>query len=161
MGNFKNFTLSKFLDVLSQKTPVPGGGAAAALCAANAVALISMTARYSLGKGKPTSVEKKITQVLKKSEELRTRFLELVDLDAEAYLNVVVSRQGTAQEQRQAKREARRVPAEIAKLCNQALNLTPILVTEGSKYLLSDIEVAVELLFASYKSAMINVKINQ
>lgn len=161
MSDFKNFTLTQFLDVLAEKKPVPGGGAVAALCAGNAAALISMTARYSLGKGKPASVEKKIERILEKSEILRQRFLELVDLDAKAYMKVVDARQGTAQEKRQAKKEATRVPAEIARLCRQALGLTPTLVTEGNQYLLSDVEVAIELLFAAYKSAMINIRINQ
>jgi len=133
----------------------------AALTASAAVALLSMVAGYSLGRGQPKRVEERIRRTLKKSEELRKRFLDLVDLDARAYLQVAVARSGSAQKKRAAKRKAAAVPGEVARLCLKAMDLTPLLVTRGNPNLLSDVEVAVELLFAAYKSAMINVRVNQ
>ncbi len=161
MRKFKNFTLKEFLDALSQKVPVPGGGSVAALCAANAAALLSMVANYSLGRQKSKGAEARLVKALAKSEALRDRFLDLVDLDAEAYMKVVNARLGTAHQKTAAKKQAASVPKEVAKLCRQAIELTPVLVKDGNPSLLSDVEVAVELLFAAYKSAMINVRVNQ
>ena len=161
MSHFKNFTLKKYLDVLSEKTPVPGGGSAAALTAALGAALISMVANYSLGKGKPPSVERRIKDVLKKSEKIRRRLLELVDLDAQAYLQVVKARHKSPAEKEKAKKAARRVPLEVGWLCYSAVELAPVLVEHGNKFLLSDVQVAVEFLLAAFKSAMVNIEVNQ
>lgn len=154
-------TLEEYADVLSQKTPVPGGGSAAALTAAVAAALLSMVANYSIGKSSSKTAGRKIEGVLHKSEQLRKQFLEFVDLDAQAYLRVVQSRGASLKERRKALKEARDVPLKICRLCYQAVRLTPVLVEQGNKYLLSDVEVAVELLEAAFKAALINVRINQ
>jgi methenyltetrahydrofolate cyclohydrolase len=42
-------TIGTFLDKLAAKTPAPGGGAVAALHAAEAAALLAMVARYTTG----------------------------------------------------------------------------------------------------------------
>lgn len=160
MKKFQDHTLSEYCDVLSQKVSVPGGGSAAALTAALGSALLSMVVNYSLGK-KTADVDEKLQEILKKSETLRMRFLELVDLDAQAYLEFVKARKADEATKEAARKRACEVPLEIAKLCYQALDLAPYLVLEGNKYLVSDVEVALELLAAAYKSAMFNVRINQ
>ena len=161
MPKFKNFTLQKYLDVLSDRAPVPGGGSAAALTAALGCALISMVARYSLGKGKGKEIEGNITKLLKQSEKFRGQLLTLVDLDAEAYLKVVKARQGTSAQKKKAAQAAAKVPLEVCRVCYNAVALTPYLVEQGNKYLLSDVQVAVEFLLAAFNSAMINVEVNQ
>jgi len=158
---FKNHTLKEYLDVLAKKEPIPGGGSVAALTAALAAGLMSMVARYSLGKASLKRTERKIETVLARTENLRKRLLELVDLDAKAYLKVVRSRGQSPALKMKAKSEARAVPREVGRISYQLLELAPVLVSYGNKYLISDVEMAVELLFAAYKSAIINVNVNQ
>ena len=163
MKKYKNFTIQEYLNSLSQRTPVPGGGSAAALAAGLGAALISMVAHYSLKRNSP-AVEKNIKKILTSSEKIRKRLLELVDLDAQAYLQVVETRRGpdvSPQKKKAAHRQARAVPLEVSHLCLQAVELTPYLVQYGNKYLLSDVEVAVELLQAAFNAAKINVEVNQ
>ncbi len=161
MKKFKNHTLKEYLEALAKKEPVPGGGSVAALAAGLAAGLLSMVARYSLGKSSSRQTERKLERVLSKAETLRDRLLELVDLDAQAYLKVVHSKGKSPVVKRKVKAEACSVPREVSRLCFQLIQLTPVLVSYGNKYLISDVEVAVELLFASYKSARINIAINQ
>ncbi|HSV43194.1 MAG TPA: cyclodeaminase/cyclohydrolase family protein [Candidatus Bathyarchaeia archaeon] len=161
MKKFKNQTIATFLDALSQKTPVPGGGAVAALCAANAAGLLVMAARYSVDRAKTRAIRKRLVAIVHQGEQLRDRFLELMDLDAQAYMKVVKARSKDAVEKRRAKKAAAAVPGEMARLCQKAVDLAPDLVTHGSPYLLSDVEVAIELLYAAYQAAMINVHVNQ
>ena len=87
--------------------------------------------------------------------------LDIVDEDARAYLAVVRARKGTAADKRKALRAAGAVPRELAVLCARAVGLTPYLVKHGNRYLLSDIEVAVEMLAAAHAAAMINVAVNR
>ena len=158
MRKYKNQTLKKYLDVLSQKTPVPGGGSAAALSGALGVSLISMVAHYSLGKGKPAKMEAKFRRIIKESHRLKSRFLELVDLDAQAYLNVIKTKKASRQLRQMALKKARAVPLEVTKLCYKAVSLTPDLVKDGNKYLISDVEVALELILAAFNSALALLK---
>ena len=153
MKKFKEQTLEQYLDALASREPVPGGGSAAALSAALGAGLVSMVTQYSVNKGSPVDVEAKLQEILQQSEILRKKFLELVDRDAEAYLGVVQARKGTEEEKKAAAVKAAAVPRELAELCYQAIDLTPFLVLNGNKYLLSDVEVAVELLNAAFKSA--------
>ena len=161
MTAYSNYTIKKYLEKLSAKTPVPGGGSAAALTAALGAALISMVAHYSLGKGKPPAIEKRIKNILKLSEKFRKRLLQLVDLDAQAYLAVVQSRKKNKKTKKAALKKAREVPLEICQRCYGAVELTPFLVHHGNVHLVSDIQVGNELLVAAFQSAMINVQTNQ
>lgn len=159
MSKLRDLPVSTYCQQLSLKVPAPGGGSAAALTGALGAGLVSMVVYYSLGKKGP-QVDEKLKETLKHSERLRKRLLVLVDLDAQAYLGVVKARKGSDAAKKKAGERARAVPLEIAQHCYEALELTPFLVLEGNKYLLSDVEVAVELLEAAFKSAMINVRIN-
>lgn len=160
MKKYKNHTLSEYLDVLSRKTPVPGGGSAAALTAATGAALVSMVANYSKGRSRSKRVENKIRSILTQSEQIRKRLLELVDLDTRAYLGVVKARKQSAQVKKKALREAAKVPREVCRLCYKGVQLTPYLVEKGNPHLISDIEVAGEMFLAAFNSAHINVGVN-
>lgn len=161
MKPFRNYSLSEYTRVLSLKIPAPGGGSAAALTAALGAALLSMVANYSLGKSASRANEQKIKASLKQSEQLRKRFLQLVDLDAQAYLNVVKTRKAAPAKRIAARRKAAEVPLEVCKLCYKAVQLSPALVRYGNKYLVSDVKVALELLLAAFNAARVNVEINQ
>ena len=161
MQKYKNQSLKKYLDNLSKRTPVPGGGSAAALAGALGAALISMVANYSMGKNKSKSVDSSIRRTLLKSEKIWKRLLDLVDLDAEAYLKVVKARRANNKIKKAALKKAREVPFEVCRLCYAAVQLTPLLVKKGNRHLVSDVEVALEILSAAFNSAKVNVEINQ
>ena len=160
MRKYKNHTLKEYSDQLSLRVPVPGGGSAAALAGSLGAALISMVANYSLGK-KSKAIDGQIKKLLFKSEKIRKHLLELVDLDAQAYLQVVKTRHASAAVKKKALKKASDIPREVCRSCFSAVELTPFLVENGNRYLISDIEVAVELLNAAFNSALINVETNQ
>ena len=162
MKKLKEHTIEKYLNMLSDKTPTPGGGSASALTAAAGVSLLIMAANYSIGKTDSKVVNRRLEKIIEQSKKIRDRLIELIDLDAEAYRNVVESRKkASAKMQKAAIRQARKIPLEVAKLCYKTVSLAPYLVEKGNVNLISDVQIAVEMLFSSYKSAMINVEINQ
>ena len=112
-------------------------------------------------KGVTQKKEDRLQRILDQAGRIHDRLLELVDLDAEAYLEVVAARTLSDKEKKKALKAAAAVPAEIARWCRKAVGLTPFLVKEGNPYLLSDVEAALELLWAAYRSAMMNVEANQ
>ena len=79
MKKYKDYTLSQYLEILSLKAPVPGGGSAAALTGASGAALISMVAHYSRGKSNSKLVKRKIENIIKESNRIKNVLLEYVD----------------------------------------------------------------------------------
>jgi formiminotetrahydrofolate cyclodeaminase len=155
-----NKTIKNYLDDLASNNPTPGGGSAAALTASLGAACLVMVANFTIGRAKYKFCQKEIKIVLAKLEKIRNRLLELVDLDAKAYAQVVESRNKSLREKLRAKKNAKRIPKEVCRLCHQALILAPVLAEKGNLNLISDVEVGVELLEAGFNAALVNVKIN-
>ncbi|MBF0523068.1 MAG: cyclodeaminase/cyclohydrolase family protein [Candidatus Omnitrophica bacterium] len=152
---FRDFTLNEYLEVLSRREPVPGGGSVAALSAALGCGLICMVTQYSLGKGKPQEIEEQLQDLLALALKYQARFLELVDLDSEAYLAVVRARKASAEEQEKANKIASDIPKEVCDLCAKAVELIPFLMKEGNKNLIHDVAIASEMLGAGLRSALV------
>ncbi|MFH0753526.1 MAG: cyclodeaminase/cyclohydrolase family protein [Candidatus Omnitrophota bacterium] len=154
MISYSDQTLSRYLEKLSAREPVPGGGSAAAVVASMGAALLAMAARYSLGKGKSQFIETEITQVIERSDAARCEFLELSGRDAQVYLDMVRTRKtGDKVAMAQANAEASRVPGRIIRLCQECLALGAILYREGNPHLLSDVKAAEAFLNAAIQSA--------
>ncbi len=160
MIRYDTICLSEYLEKLSLREPVPGGGSAAALSAALGAALVQMVAKYSLGKGKAKGIEKKITLLDHKAGLLKAQLLTLVSEDAEAYLGIVAARKADKATQRKAAARAMKVSRDIRKLSLKALALLPYLRKEGNKWLLSDVDAAENFLKAAVKTADIMIKAN-
>ncbi|MDP8213143.1 MAG: cyclodeaminase/cyclohydrolase family protein [Candidatus Zapsychrus exili] len=158
MKKYKNYLISDYLKVLSEKKPTPGGGSVAALVGATASSLVLMVANYSKGKTGKKAKESKIKKIILDSEKIRKRLIELIDLDADAYKGVVAARDKSVSEQKKAAKKARGIPLEVCKLCYKELGLVSFLVEEGNKNLMGDIEIAIEMIFASYNSAIVLTK---
>jgi len=144
---YKNQSLAKYLNDLSAKLGAPGGGSAAALNAALAASLVSMVVNFTLGKSRYAAFVKELKSILIKSTKFKKDFLELVDLDVEAYLSRDINK-------------ALSVPLKLARLSFQAAKLCPPLIKKGNINLISDVAVAAVLFESAFVSACFNVEIN-
>ncbi len=79
--------ISDFLARLADRVPAPGGGAAAALHAAQAAALLGMVARYSTGE-RYAKHKRIIERIITETDELRSTALQLAEGDAAAFTAV-------------------------------------------------------------------------
>ena len=70
-------TIKEFLETLSSKAPVPGGGGASALAGALGNALGQMVANLTVGKKKYAAVEAEIQELLAKMEGIQKEFVRL------------------------------------------------------------------------------------
>ncbi|MDX6355406.1 MAG: methenyltetrahydrofolate cyclohydrolase, partial [Streptomyces sp.] len=80
-------TIDGYLERLAAREPAPGGGAAAALHAAQGAALLGMVARYTTGE-KYAAYADEVAAITIESDQLRTRALELAAEDAAAFTAV-------------------------------------------------------------------------
>jgi formiminotetrahydrofolate cyclodeaminase len=81
----QDLTLQQFLEKTAANEAVPGGGSNAALNAAMATALTEMVANLTIGRKKYAGVEERMKQIAAEMSAQRSRFMEDIDRDAEAY----------------------------------------------------------------------------
>jgi formiminotetrahydrofolate cyclodeaminase len=153
---YRDRSIRKYLDDLAARTPAPGGGSAAALSSAIGCALLSMCANFTIGKEKYKEYEKEIKKVLRQSEKLRRRFLELMDLDVKTYTEYSYAKNKSVKQK--AKLKSQKVVKEITSLCYKAMDLCILLTKKGNINLINDVLAAAELILAGFNSALINVE---
>lgn len=159
-----------FLDELASSAPAPGGGSAAALAAAIGAALVSMVANLTVGKKDYAHVQDDIQRILKRSEELRHKCLELLEGDVAAYTEVsqAYKMPRDTEEQKAARsaaiqkalKAATAVPMELAEVCVEILNLCPESAEKGNVRAVSDVGVGALIAEAALRAAALNVLIN-
>ena len=167
---FSTSTCTEFVEVLSSKAPVPGGGGASALVAAVGTALGNMVGSLTVGKKKYADVEDEIIECKKEADEIAKELLELMDKDAEAFepLSKAYGLPKSTPEEIAEKEEimenalnvACGVPIEIMKTCARGIDLVEVFAAKGSRIALSDAGVGATLLKSAMQGASLNVYIN-
>jgi formiminotetrahydrofolate cyclodeaminase len=161
---------SEFIQELSSKSPVPGGGGASAYVGALGMALGSMVGNLTVGKKKYADVQEDIIELLDQSEKLIEHLKGLVTKDAEVFvpLSQVYGFPENTQGEWAVKKKAlqsaligaTRVPLEIARCCLQAIHLHGEYAQKGTRIAISDVGVGVIFCKAALQGAKLNVLIN-
>jgi formiminotetrahydrofolate cyclodeaminase len=139
--------IKDYLSDLAARTSAPGGGSAAALSAAMAASLVAMACRFTIGKDKFKSVERRMKGILLKANRSQARLEQLVDLDAAAYLSGDL-------------KKSIKVPAEVARLSYEVAVCARDVMDLGNKNLATDAGLAVTLAATSFFSALSYVTVN-
>ena len=166
MRQLIQLSCTDFAGALASKAPVPGGGGAAALVGALAVALGSMAANFTAGKKKFAPVEEDIQRILREGETLRNRLLDLVDADAQAFEPLSHAYSFPKDDPRredileEATRNACSAPLEILRCCAQVLPLLEELLEKGSRLLITDVGCGALLCKAAMECAAMNLFVN-
>src|SRR5271166_5139186 len=150
-------TITAFLDQLAARVPAPGGGATAALHAAQSAALLAMVARYSDG-------------AKYDADGIRNDALTLVERDAAAFgavADAYALPKGT-DEERQARSAAitealagaARPPADVIRLALLLVSLAEELRPAGNRNVITDVAAAAEAARAAAVTAQVNIEVN-
>jgi glutamate formiminotransferase/formiminotetrahydrofolate cyclodeaminase len=165
-----SLNIKQFLKELASSSPAPGGGSVAALSGALSAALSSMVCNLTLGKEKYQEFEKDIKISLKKIEKIRSELTDLIDLDTNAFNDVIQAfkmPKTTKEEIEKRKikiqngyKNATMIPLKTAKTCQSILDIAEIIVEIGNKNSITDAAVSAIMANSGVKSAVLNVKIN-
>ncbi|NLU72654.1 cyclodeaminase/cyclohydrolase family protein [Streptomyces sp. HNM0575] len=151
-------TVRGFLDQVAARTPAPGGGAACAVAAGTAAALVAMAARFS------TRQLPDAARVAASADDLRGEVLPLADADAEAYGKLLAAfrdkEPGHRDRLADACRGACDVPLRIAGVAAAVAELAARVGTDGNSSLHGDVYTAVMLCSSAAESAAALVRIN-
>lgn len=166
----ESMTIQGFLDVLSSKEPVPGGGGASALAGALGNALGQMVANLTIGKKKYAQAEDEIKELAERMKGIQGQFTALADQDAKVFapLAKCYSLPSGTEEEKAYKAEvmearlldASLVPMEIMEKAAVMLEIMDILADKGSRMAVSDVGVGVQFIRTALLGAVMNVYIN-
>ena len=161
--------LGDFLDRLADRVPAPGGGATAALHAAQGAALLGMVARYTTGQ-KYAEHQVTIARIIAEADDLRGIALRLAEADAEAFTAVIDAYQlpqppAAARAARsaviaQALVGAAWPAAQVISIAGMVVDLAQALLTISNPNVISDVAAAAEAARAAAATARVNVEIN-
>ena len=166
----ESMRIQEFLDVLSSKEPVPGGGGASALAGALGNALGQMVSNLTIGKKKYALVEDEIKELAERMKGIQGQFTQLADQDAKVFapLAKCYSLPSDTEEEKAYKAEvmearlldASLVPMEIMEKAAEMLEIMDILADKGSRMAVSDVGVGVQFIRTALLGAVMNVYIN-
>lgn len=161
-----DLAIKEFLEKLSTREPVPGGGGASALAGAISGALCSMVASLTTGKKKYAEYQADIERILRETADIATNMQKLIQKDAEVFkpLSKAYGIPKDNPEREQILEEALKIacsaPMEILR---EACKIVPILeelTVKGTKIALSDVGVSATACRAAIEGGVLNVYIN-
>ncbi len=160
-------TIAAFLGQLAARVPAPGGGATAALHAAQSAALVAMVARYSDGARYDAEL---MARIRAEADTLRGQALTLAEDDAAAFGAVSAAYQlpketTERQEARsaaiaEALTGAARPPAEVIRTALRLIELAEELLPAGNRNVITDVAAAAEAARAAAVTARVNIEVN-
>jgi methenyltetrahydrofolate cyclohydrolase len=169
VGSMRDQAIGTFLDNLAARQAAPGGGATAALSAAQAAALLAMVARYSDG---PRFSEHAgpIAAVIAEADQIRNACLQLAADDAAAFGSVTAAYglpRETA-EQKQARSaaisaalaDAAAPQAAVISVAARLAELIETMLPVGNRNVITDLAAGAEALRAAVGIARVNVEVN-
>ncbi|WP_330181144.1 cyclodeaminase/cyclohydrolase family protein [Nocardia sp. NBC_01503] len=167
--SFGDSTLQGYLDELAAKVPAPGGGAVAALHAAQGAALVAMVARYTT-RAKDAENRPVVDRIILAADTARDRALALADADAAAFTAVGNAyKMAKETEEQQTARTAAitgallgaaRVPAAVVAAADEVVSLASELLPIGNPNVVTDIGAAADAARAAAASSQLNIAIN-
>jgi formiminotetrahydrofolate cyclodeaminase len=160
-------TIGSFIARLAGRSPAPGGGAAGALHAAQAAALLAMVARYSDG---PRYDAETVGRVRAAADGLAEEAIELAAADEAAFAQVAAAYQlprQTAEEQAarsaaiaDALGGAAGPPADLMAATVRLVGLAEELFPVANKNVITDIAAAAAAITAAAVTARVNIEVN-
>jgi methenyltetrahydrofolate cyclohydrolase len=160
-------TITAFLDQLAARVPAPGGGATAALHAAQSAALLAMVARYSDGAKYDARI---MNHVIAEADGIRNDALALAEADADAFGAVADAYKLPKQTDEEARArsaaiaaalaEAARPPADVIRLALLLVSLAEELLLAGNRNVITDVAAGAEAARAAAVTAQINIEVN-
>ncbi|GIP35269.1 cyclodeaminase/cyclohydrolase family protein [Paenibacillus sp. J2TS4] len=169
MSSIMNLSVRSFIQEASSRTPTPGGGSVAALVAALGASMASMVAHFSQGP-KYASIQEEMDGIVTRMKADMDQFEALLEEDIRSFETYMAASRMPAQteELKQAKDIAlasasvlaTEVPVRLLRRCLASLETIEDISARVNRNVLSDLGIAVHLLEAAARSAMITVTIN-
>ena len=164
--SFSNTELSVFAAEVGSRSPIPGGGGAAAYAGALGAALGVMASELTRGKKKYIEHTAELDRIIGGLDALRGELVALVDGDAEAFepLSRVYAiphgTPGREEEMERCLRRAAQSPMRIVRCCCRCIALLAELSEMCTPLSVSDAATGIALCRAALLGGAVNVRVN-
>lgn len=157
--NFLENSLKNYLEVLSEKKPIPGGGSAAACLASLSSSLVNMVLNYTIGKKGYEKFEEEIKKIKEKNDEILKNCMNFIEEDSRIYEKIDKAIKGKSDTEEYLKNSAN-LHFKICEYMVEIIDFCDILTEKGNKNLISDTGIANIFAFGAFKGAKMNIWIN-
>lgn len=161
---------TEFIEELSSKNPVPGGGGASAAVGALGAALGLMVGNLTVGKKKYAAVEEDVKSAMDQLQILKKKMIHLTDEDAKVFeplsrayglpANTEEEKEEKARIMEEALLNATTAPLAIMETALEIEELLEELGEKGSVMAISDVGVGILFAHSAVEGASLNVFIN-
>lgn len=160
--------VSHYLQRLASRTPAPGGGSAAAVCAATGAALLGMVAEFTTGSRRWSDRQPAMKLLAGKAEVFRVEAIAIADQDElafEAVARAFSLPKSMAEPSRtemigRALLGAVAPPVQLIVLCGELLAIAQTLHRDGNPNLVTDVAAAYSMISTACLVSVANVKVN-
>jgi len=162
--------LERFLSELSSSSPTPGGGSASCLSGAMGAALGAMICRLTIGKKGYEEVRPLLERKVVEFDDLRAKLAKAIDLDAEAYNEVIrafkmpkdteAQKAARSAKIQEAYKTAANVPLETVEMCRKVVDGLLLVAMKCNKNARSDAAVGLQCAYTGMLGAKMNVEVN-
>jgi formiminotetrahydrofolate cyclodeaminase len=163
-------TIGSWLDALASSAPAPGGGAAAALEAAMAAALLEMVCNLTIGRPAYVEHDETMTSVRDRATILRADAIGLAQEDADAFSAVIAAYKHPKETGEEAEARSRQIQRALvaaavvarstADVAMQILDLVETVVPIGNVNVISDCAAAAGAARAAIQTSLLNIDAN-
>lgn len=164
-------TVRQFIEEVTSRNPVPGGGSASAAIAAMGVGLGAMVAKLTLGVRKFETLDAKMRKIIPSLHHAANALIPMIDADTDAFNYYVAALRlpGNTKEEKEFKLEklqqglqkAIDIPLTTMKLADTAWDAMIEVAKYGNIASKSDVEVGAKAMetgiWGAYKNVMINM----
>ncbi|MCM8820659.1 MAG: cyclodeaminase/cyclohydrolase family protein [Candidatus Omnitrophica bacterium] len=159
--NYLDEPLLRYINRVSSKTPVPGGGSVVACVASLSSALVGMVLNYTIGKDRYAAYEKELKDIFTENETIIKKLSEYIERDSKIYQEIrrYTSKKDYISVEKYLKDSAE-LHLDICRTTLKIIEFADVLTEKGNKGLISDTGIAASLAISVFTSAKMSVLVN-
>ena len=153
--------ISEYIDEVSKKSSVPGGGSVLALVNELSASLLIMVFEFTLHKKGYESIQDKVQNHLKSLKEIQIACHEWIQSDADAFSALMNAYHLKKEEMiEEASYKAACIPMHLYQKSIQLMGMAKEAIQTANKNLISDAQIAYRLAEASLEGSLHHVQVN-
>ena len=156
---YRKITVEGYLDELSSRKMVPGGGSASALSAALGAGLNLMVMNYTIDPSRDDESTKELIFLKERQSQIMKELSSLIDEDCEAFGSLMKALKEKKDAQARYKAAAE-VPLKICRKARESMAISEQVAAKAKSGIATDIGCASHILKAAFNAARLNVNIN-
>ncbi|HRR95904.1 MAG TPA: cyclodeaminase/cyclohydrolase family protein [Candidatus Ratteibacteria bacterium] len=157
--NFLSDSLITYLEEISSKTSIPGGGSVVSLVSSLSCSLLDMVLNYTIGKEKYKKYENKFIDIKSKNQKIKKVLYSYIEKDSKIYKKIKENSKNKEKQQIYLEKSIQ-MHNEICNYMADLIAFSFFVAKYGNKHLISDSGIVAILSLSSFKGAKLNILIN-